>query len=109
VYFFLPPQPALDQLWIVLTEITKNEYRWDKPNHYEATGLPLGLIAEADYESCTAVIQPGGVVLLFTDGLPDSIGVKNPEDRLREVLADGSGSRMASLKTLVDPKLNEDV
>jgi hypothetical protein len=74
----------------------------------EATGLPLGLIAEAEYESRTAVIQPGGALLLFTDGLIDSIAGKNPEDRLRDVLADSSGSRMARLKSLVDPKLNED-
>jgi serine phosphatase RsbU (regulator of sigma subunit) len=74
----------------------------------EATGLPLGLIAEAGYESHTAVIQPDGALLLFTDGLTDSIAGKNPQDRLRDVLADSSGSRMAGLKSLVDPKLNED-
>ncbi len=74
----------------------------------EATGLPLGLIAEAEYESRTAVIQPGGTLLLFTDGLTDSIAAKNPEDRLRDVLAGSSPSKMVALKSLVDPALNED-
>ena len=74
----------------------------------EATGLPLGLFPDAGYESRTAVIQPGGALLLFTDGLTDSIAAKNPEDRLRDVLADSLQSRMARLKSLVDPKLNED-
>lgn len=74
----------------------------------EATGLPLGLIAEAEYESSTAVVQPGGALLLFTDGLTDSIAAKNPENRLRDVLAGSSPGRIAALKSLVDPALNED-
>ena len=74
----------------------------------EATGLPLGILAEAKYESRTAVIQPDGALLLFTDGLTDSIAAKNPEECLRDVLSDSSSSKMARLKSLVDPKLNDD-
>src|SRR5580693_7395245 len=74
----------------------------------EATGLPLGIFAEAKYESRTAVIQPDGALLLFTDGLTDSIAAKNPEECLRDVLADSSSSKMTRLKSLVDPELNED-
>jgi serine phosphatase RsbU (regulator of sigma subunit) len=74
----------------------------------EATGLPLGIFAEAKYESRTAVIQPDGALLLFTDGLTDSIAARNPEECLRDVLADGSSSRMDRIKSLVDPKLNDD-
>jgi stage II sporulation SpoE-like protein len=32
----------------------------------EATGMPLGLFAEAEYEACTAVIDPGGALLFTT-------------------------------------------
>jgi sigma-B regulation protein RsbU (phosphoserine phosphatase) len=74
----------------------------------EATGLPLGILAEAKYESRTAVIPPDGALLLFTDGLTDSIAAKNPEECLRDVLADGSSNKMARVKSLVDPKLNND-
>ena len=74
----------------------------------EATGLPLGILAEAKYESRTAVIQPDGAFLLYTDGLTDSIAAKNPEECLRDVLADSSSSKMARLKSLVDPQLNDD-
>jgi serine phosphatase RsbU (regulator of sigma subunit) len=74
----------------------------------EASGLPLGLFADAEYEVGTAVIPPGGALLLFTDGLTDSISGKNPADRLRDALADNSGGTMATLESLVDPKLNED-
>jgi phosphoserine phosphatase RsbU/P len=74
----------------------------------EATGLPLGILAEAKYESRTAVIQPDGALLFFTDGLADSITAKNPEECLRDVLDDRSSNKMTRLKSLVDPELNED-
>ena len=74
----------------------------------EATGTPLGLFTNAEYEARTAVIRSGGALLVFTDGLTDSIPGENPESRLRDVLADGAGRTMANLKSLVDPKFNED-
>ena len=73
-----------------------------------ASGIPLGLFTDAEYEVGTAVIPPGGALLLFTDGLTDSIPGKNPDDRLRGALADNSGRTMATLESLVDPELNED-
>jgi hypothetical protein len=74
----------------------------------QATGIPLGLFTAAEYQVGTAVIPPGGALLLFTDGLTDSISGKNPADRLRDALADNSGRTMATLEALVDPKLSED-
>jgi sigma-B regulation protein RsbU (phosphoserine phosphatase) len=74
----------------------------------QATGVPLGLFAGAEYQAGTAVIPPGGALLLFTDGLIDSIPAENPTDRLREALADDSRITMATIKSLVDPKLNAD-
>jgi serine phosphatase RsbU (regulator of sigma subunit) len=71
----------------------------------EATGLPLGIFAEAKYESRTAVIQPDGALLLFTDGLTDSIAARNPEECLRDVLADGSSSRMNRIKSFGRPQI----
>jgi sigma-B regulation protein RsbU (phosphoserine phosphatase) len=73
-----------------------------------ATGLPLGLFTGAQYEARTAVLHPGGALLLFTDGLTDSIPGANPEDRLRDGLAENSGRTMAKLKSLIDPKFNQD-
>ena len=74
----------------------------------EATGPPLGLFIDAEYEACTAVIRPDGSLLLFTDGLTDAIQGKNPENRLRDAFAESAGRTMANLKSLVDPKFNED-
>jgi serine phosphatase RsbU (regulator of sigma subunit) len=74
----------------------------------EATGMPLGLFPEAAYEARTALLCPGGALLLFTDGLTDSIPGENAEDRLRDALADSSGRTMSNLKSLVDKKFNDD-
>lgn len=74
----------------------------------EATGMPLGLFPEAAYEARTALLSPAGALLVFTDGLADSISGENAEDRLRDALADSSGRTMMILKSLVDPRLNED-
>ncbi len=74
----------------------------------EATGPPLGLLAEAEYETRTALINPGGSLLIFTDGLTDSIGAEHPESRLLDAFAESAERTMANLKSLVDPKFNED-
>ena len=74
----------------------------------ESTGIPLGLFAGARYKVGTAGIPPGGALLLFTDGLIDSIRAENPTDRLRDALADDSRRDMATIESLVEPRLNKD-
>lgn len=74
----------------------------------EATGMPLGLFSDAEYEARTAVIPRGGGLLVFTDGLTDSIQGKDPANSLCDTLADSSRRTMSSLKSLVDPAHNED-
>lgn len=74
----------------------------------EPTGIPLGLFSEAAYEALTACLSPGGDLLLFTDGLTDAISGENAEVRLRDALADSSGSPISRLRSLVDPKFNDD-
>lgn len=72
------------------------------------TGPPLGLFVDAEYEARTAVMSQGSTLLIFTDGLTDSIQAEYPEDRLRDAIAESVGRTMANLKLLVDPKFNED-
>jgi len=74
----------------------------------EATGVPLGLFPDAAYTANTALLTPGGALLLFTDGLTDSISGENAEDRLRDALAGDSGKTMNILKSLISPHFNED-
>jgi sigma-B regulation protein RsbU (phosphoserine phosphatase) len=74
----------------------------------EATGPPLGLFVDADYETRAAALGPGSTLLIFTDGLTDSIQGEHPENRLRNALAGSAERTMANLKSLVDMKFNED-
>jgi len=78
------------------------------PIELEATGLPLGLFPEAAYEARTALLSPGGALLVFTDGLTDSISGENAEKRLRDTMAGSSGRTMSMLKSLIDREFNED-
>jgi serine phosphatase RsbU (regulator of sigma subunit) len=74
----------------------------------EATGIPLGLFYDTEYNTRNAVLAPGGALLAFTDGLTDSIAGDQPEERLCAVLAGGSRTAMSDVKSLIDPKFNED-
>jgi len=74
----------------------------------ESTGMPLGLYVDAEYETRTAVLGRGGTLLIFSDGLTDSIQGEHSENRLGDAFADSTGSTMANLKSLIDPKYNED-
>lgn len=38
----------------------------------DAVGLPLGLIAEMDYEEKEVVIEPGEIILFYSDGLVEA-------------------------------------
>jgi phosphoserine phosphatase RsbU/P len=72
------------------------------------TGTALGWFEDMTYDAGRMVIPPDGGLLVFTDGLPDSIPGDSPEDTLCRAL-DGDLTRtMANLKALVDPRFNED-
>jgi serine phosphatase RsbU (regulator of sigma subunit) len=74
----------------------------------EATGLPLGLFDDAKYELHRVVMSPASTLLVFTDGLTDSIRGEEPERRVCGAFAETAKRTMANLKSLVDPKFNED-
>ena len=75
----------------------------------QATGLPLGLFPEAQYEAGSSRLAIGDSLLLFTDGLTDSISGE-PEERLLAALKARTDVKktMLRLRTLVDSKLNGD-
>jgi len=57
--------------------------------------LPLGIRAEAKYESGTTVLQAGDWLVIFTDGLIEALnerGEEYGEPRLLEVLRAGAAS-----------------
>jgi sigma-B regulation protein RsbU (phosphoserine phosphatase) len=74
----------------------------------DANGLPMGLLSGTQYETGTAAIAPGGTLVLFTDGLTDSISGSDVEGRLRGAIADNAADTISHLKSLIDPSLKED-
>jgi serine phosphatase RsbU (regulator of sigma subunit) len=40
-------------------------------------GLPLGMMDDFEYEACQATLQPGDMLLFFSDGVTDAINVRN--------------------------------
>ena len=68
---------------------------------FRATGMPLGLLPDMDYEEVEAVIEPGGNVLLYSDGLVeahDPDGQMYGFPRLRHAL----GTELAGSELLDD-------
>ena len=74
----------------------------------EATGTALGWFEEANYDARRITMPTGGGLLIFTDGLPDSIPGNNPEELVCRALDGNLQRTMANLKALVDPRFNED-
>ena len=74
----------------------------------EATGMPMGLLGGAEYEADAAIVPFGGTLLLFTDGLTDSISGNDPESRLRGAISDNPAKTISNLKLLIDPRCKED-
>lgn len=74
----------------------------------ESTGMPMGLVGSARYETGNALLPRGGTLLIFTDGLTDSIAASDPAARLRDAICDDPATAMSNLKTLIDPNSNED-
>jgi serine phosphatase RsbU (regulator of sigma subunit) len=74
----------------------------------EATGMPMGLQSSAEYEARTGIVPKGGTLLLFTDGLTDSVGGEDPEGRLRKAIAETPAKSLTNIRSLIDPQFNED-
>ena len=79
-----------------------------KTSLLEATGVPLGLMSEAEYETGSVNIPAGGMLLLYTDGLTDSIAGNDPEKRLSAALIGDLPRAIERLKSLVNPRFNQD-
>jgi sigma-B regulation protein RsbU (phosphoserine phosphatase) len=76
----------------------------------QATGLPLGLFNDAEYEARTVPLNLGDSLVLFTDGLTDSIAGDDPETRVHATLEGETDIKktMLKLRSLVDSRLNRD-
>jgi sigma-B regulation protein RsbU (phosphoserine phosphatase) len=56
----------------------------------ESTGLPLGLLEDAEYDEVTIHAKPGDVFVLFSDGIIDALNAKDElfgRKRIEEIVA----------------------
>jgi serine phosphatase RsbU (regulator of sigma subunit) len=70
--------------------------------------MPMGLLSCTEYVAGAAILSPGSTLLLFTDGLTDSIPGNDPAGRLRGAILDNPAKTMSNLKSLIDPRFKED-
>ena len=66
----------------------------------EATGLPLGLFDEAEYDEFEFRMKPGDMFVLFSDGILDARNRKGElfgRGRVEKIVAESSGSSAASV------------
>jgi serine phosphatase RsbU (regulator of sigma subunit) len=67
------------------------------------------LFPTSSYDQQVATLAPGDTLLLYTDGLTDSVPGESPQDLLRTAVATvHPRESLSNLKALIDPKLNED-
>jgi serine phosphatase RsbU (regulator of sigma subunit)/anti-sigma regulatory factor (Ser/Thr protein kinase) len=80
-----------------------------------ARGMPLGVMADPDYEEAGTELEPGSTVLLYTDGLVERRGesIDTGLERLRAAVAEVPREPQELcdrlLETLVDSALADDV
>jgi serine phosphatase RsbU (regulator of sigma subunit)/pSer/pThr/pTyr-binding forkhead associated (FHA) protein len=61
----------------------------------DAGGLPLGVLEETEYNQARYTLQPGEVMILYTDGLTEALNLDDKEytgDRLKTVIAQTADS-----------------
>jgi phosphoserine phosphatase RsbU/P len=66
----------------------------------EAGGLPIGIMADAPYQSGTTTLTPGDWLVIFTDGVIEAVNTANEEygeSRLLQTIAAGSQDTPAQL------------
>lgn len=83
-------------------------WRAGQTSFLAATGTALGWFDDTTYDVGRTTIPPDGGLLIYTDGLPDSIPGNTPEDRVCGALDSDLAGTTSNLKALVDPRFNED-
>ena len=74
----------------MLPLIRRSDGKIEEPGR-ETSGIPLGVEAEAAYQSFTVSLEPGDVVVLYSDGATDGRDRRDQrfgEGRFRAALAD---------------------
>lgn len=66
--------------------------------------IPLGLLSSTEFETCTAALEPGDTLVLFTDGVTEAVNRQDEEfemDRLIEVVQKNAAASVEDLQNAV--------
>jgi serine phosphatase RsbU (regulator of sigma subunit)/pSer/pThr/pTyr-binding forkhead associated (FHA) protein len=66
----------------------------------EETGWPLGIDTGVEFEACPIALGPGDSLILYTDGIPEALDVRNNQFGLKGMQAALSGGGDATPKQL---------
>jgi sigma-B regulation protein RsbU (phosphoserine phosphatase) len=74
------------------------------------TGMPLGVFATVEYAEQSIHLEPGDVVLLYTDGVTDALDIRDQEfglERLKRLLDEHPSSSSAELVARLRDELHK--
>ena len=76
----------------------------------ERTGIPIGVCKDSIYEQRILYLNPGDFIVLYTDGVPDAINVKEEPfgtDRLEEVVLANPNASGNDIIHAIDNAINQ--
>src|SRR5207249_8098755 len=66
------------------------------------TGVPLGIEDGASFKACPIALAPGDSLILYTDGIPDALDVRNTQFGLKGMQEAVAGAAGATPKQLAE-------
>ena len=110
-FFYLLLDPESD--WILYVNGGHNQpllsKRTGKISPLLATGLPLGILEEADYETLRLELETGDILLLYTDGITECENMSGEmfgKERLKNILAHAADVEVDAIKTAICEAVN---
>lgn len=72
--------------------------------------IPLGILDEVEYEESRFLLQPGDIIILYTDGIVEAMNEQNEMfgfDRLLEVVGRSGTMSAGALLREINDRVNE--
>jgi sigma-B regulation protein RsbU (phosphoserine phosphatase) len=72
-------------------------------------GLPIGMMQGVAYQEATVVFQPGDVLVIYSDGITESVNEREEEfeeERLIEVVKNNTGRSASGIRDRIDEALS---
>jgi serine phosphatase RsbU (regulator of sigma subunit)/pSer/pThr/pTyr-binding forkhead associated (FHA) protein len=80
----------------------RNSGALESPIGKQETGVPLGIDDDVTFQACWIPLKPGDSLILFTDGIPDALDVRNTQFGIKGMQAALANAGAATPKQLAD-------